>query len=69
MIEKNKRTLVKTISWRFLGFVILSALSYFVVGNMKEVGVIAIGYHVIMMLLYFFHERIWNKISIGKHTE
>jgi adenylylsulfate kinase len=66
MIEKNKRTLVKTISWRFLGFVILSALSYFVVGNMREVGVIAIGYHVIMMLLYFFHERIWNALAWGK---
>jgi adenylylsulfate kinase len=66
MIEKNKRTLVKTISWRFLGFVILSVLSSLVVSSMKEVGVIALGYHAIMMILYFFHERAWNTSPWGK---
>lgn len=66
MIEKNKRTLIKTISWRLLGFSILSLISYFVVGSIKEVGIIAIGYHGMMLCLYFLHERAWNKFSWGK---
>ena len=61
-----KRSLVKTISWRAVGTITTVAISYVITGTMAlafSIGGIEL---VSKMVLYFFHERAWEKIKWGK---
>ena len=66
MIDSSKRKLIKAISWKSLGFVILSVLTFLITGDLKTVGLIGVVYHVMMTALYFFHEKAWERVLWGK---
>ncbi len=64
--EKPIRSVVKSISWRIVGTVDTILISSIITGNIKtafSIGAIELG---TKMLLYFFHERVWNSIKWGK---
>jgi uncharacterized membrane protein len=65
MNETRKRSLAKSISWRVI-CVIVSILTSFVLIGKWDIAV-AIGslYNLITMILYYFHERGWNRIKWG----
>ena len=65
-VEKVKRSLAKTISWRVIGTLDTLILSWIIVGEVKTAAAIASVEFVSKMILYFFHERAWNKINWGK---
>ena len=59
----RKRHILKTISWRIIGTLDTMILSWIITGSLK-IGVAIGGVEVITkMILYYFHERIWYKIS------
>lgn len=67
--ETRGRSIAKTISWRVLATLTTIALVYLFTGTIVialEVGVIEV---VAKLLLFFFHERMWNLISWGKIAE
>ncbi|WAC01524.1 DUF2061 domain-containing protein [Lacinutrix neustonica] len=64
--ENVKRSLVKTISWRVIGTLDTVLVSYLVTGTMAMALSIGSFEFVSKMILYFFHERAWNKIKWGK---
>lgn len=66
LIDSVKRSLSKAASWKVIGFLVLSGLAYLVTGSVKETSVVSVTYHIIMLLLFIFHERFWNKIKWGK---
>ena len=66
MIDSPKRSLSKALSWKALGFIVLSLVTYAATGSLKDTGVIAVAYHFLMLLLFMAHERTWNKIKWGK---
>jgi len=58
-----KRHIAKTISWRIVGTLDTILLSWLITGNWK-MGLTIGGVEVITkMVLYFFHERAWYKLS------
>jgi uncharacterized membrane protein len=61
-----KRSLVKTFSWRLVGTLDTILISYFLTDSVKIALSIGGIEMVTKMTLYFFHERIWNKIKWGK---
>ncbi len=64
--ESNNRSILKTISWRFWATITTAALVLAFTGHLKIALVIG-GIEVILkIVLYYFHERVWNKISYGK---
>jgi len=64
--ESNNRSILKTISWRFWATITTAALVLAFTGHLKIALVIG-GIEVILkIVLYYFHERLWNKISYGK---
>lgn len=66
--ETKRRSVVKAISWRVLGTIDTISISYFLTGQIKTALSIG-GLEVFTkMVLYFFHERIWNLISWGKRN-
>ena len=66
--ETKRRSVVKAISWRILGTIDTITISYILTGQIKTALSIG-GLEVFTkMILYFFHERIWNLISWGKRN-
>lgn len=69
MHEKPYRSVVKTISWRALGTLDTIIISYFITGNLAMAASIGSIELVTKMILYYFHERAWNKIPLGRVKE
>ena len=67
MSDSPRRSLVKTISWRITGSGATFLISYIISGNFAIASTIAITQIIANTVLYFIHERIWNKISWGKN--
>ena len=65
--DTSTRSLVKTISWRITGSGATFAISYLVLGDFSVAGTIAITQVTMNTILYYVHERIWNKIAWQKH--
>ena len=66
MKEKSYRSIAKSISWRTIGTIDTIVISYIITG--KSTLALSIGGIEVFtkMTLYFFHERLWNRISFGK---
>ncbi|MCJ7579232.1 MAG: DUF2061 domain-containing protein [Candidatus Aminicenantes bacterium] len=65
-LETHARAWVKSIVWRIFGVVILMAISWLVTHDMKEMTLITILFHGIRVILYYFHERAWERIRWGR---
>jgi len=66
MIERRKRTLCKTIVWRIVASSATAIIAFIVTGEFSialGIGVIDIF---IKLIIYYLHERIWDKIKWGK---
>ncbi len=66
MADKTYRTVAKTLSWRVTGTMDTIVVSYLVTGELKHAFAIGGVEVVTKMILYFFHERIWNKVKFGR---
>lgn len=65
MYEKPYRSIVKTISWRALGTLDTMLISFLITGSLGMAAAIGSIELVTKMILYYFHERAWNKSSFG----
>jgi len=64
--EKPVRSIAKAISWRILGTLDTILIAWLITGQVAmalSIGSIEV---VTKMVLYFFHERLWNIIKWGK---
>jgi len=66
MKETRKRSLVKSIVWRFVCVVVSIAISFFLTAKWDISVAIGFSYNIITIVLYYFHERIWNRVKWGK---
>ncbi|MDT0649845.1 DUF2061 domain-containing protein [Autumnicola edwardsiae] len=64
--EKPLRSIAKTVSWRIVGTMDTVAISWVLTGEIETAMAIGSVELVTKMILYFGHERIWNKINFGK---
>jgi uncharacterized membrane protein len=64
--DKPLRSILKAISWRIVGTVDTILISWLFTGEVKTALAIGSMELVTKMLLYFGHERIWNKINYGR---
>jgi uncharacterized membrane protein len=64
--EKPVRSIVKSISWRIVGTIDTVIISWIITGEATLALTIGSIELVTKMLLYFFHERLWNSIKWGK---
>ncbi len=66
MNDTNIRSVIKTISWRITGSGATLLISWSITGNLVAASAIATIQIVTNTILYFVHERVWNKINWGK---
>jgi uncharacterized membrane protein len=64
--EKPIRSIAKAFSWRVIGTLDTLLVSYILTGKISIAASIASIDFVTKMILYFFHERLWNLIKWGK---
>jgi len=65
-VDQRKRSFLKAITWRILGIIVLGALVWFFTGNLEQTSAITIIFNSIRLILYYFHERFWDRIKWGK---
>jgi uncharacterized membrane protein len=65
-MDAPRRSLVKTISWRITGSSATFLIAYLMTGNLAVAGVIGGAQMITNTILYYFHERIWNRIQWGQ---
>ena len=65
--DTNIRSFVKTICWRITGSGATFLIAYLMIGNFAVAGTIGMIQLVSNTILYYIHDRIWNKISWGKN--
>lgn len=64
--EKPLRSVIKALSWRLIGTLDTLIVSYVLTGEIGLATSIASIDFITKLVLYFFHERIWNTIKWGK---
>jgi uncharacterized membrane protein len=65
MRETRKRSVAKSIMWRFICIVVSIATSFLLTARWDVAVAIGSIYNVVTMILYYFHERIWNLVKWG----
>jgi len=65
-MEHPKRSLLKSLTWRVIAFLVTTIVVYIYSRDIKESLVIGISANAIKILLYYVHERIWNRVRFGK---
>ena len=65
MNETRKRSLAKSISWRVICVIVSILTSFVLIGKWDLAVAIGSLYNLITMILYYFHERGWNRIRWG----
>ena len=64
--EKPIRSVAKALSWRVVGTLDTLIVSYILTNKISVAASIASVDFLTKMVLYFFHERIWNAVKWGK---
>ena len=67
--EKPYRSIVKALSWRLTGTVDTMVISFLITGHLKMAVSIGLVEVVTKVCLYYVHERVWNRIALGRIPE
>ncbi len=63
--ESNARSLAKTITWRLVGSLDTFFLSWLLSGQTTKASSIALLDTAIKLVVYYLHERVWQRIPLG----
>jgi uncharacterized membrane protein len=61
----RKRSLAKTVIWRVICIVVSIFTTFAFTGKWDLAVAVGTVYNAITMVLYYFHERLWNRIKWG----
>ena len=64
--NSRKRSAFKTMTWRVLATTDTFILSFFITGNLVFAGSIASIEVLTKLVLYYWHERLWNNRMVDK---
>ena len=64
--ESNRRSIVKSLSWRVLAAIITGCVVFAMTGKLRFAAEIGLIDTLVKLLIYFLHERAWNKIDYGR---
>jgi len=65
-MDTKKRSIVKSVTWRVIGVIILGVIAFVITGNWKQMTIITVVFHSIRLVLYYYHERLWEHLAWGK---
>jgi uncharacterized membrane protein len=59
--DSTTKSIIKTISWRVVGTIDTMVIAYILTGELTVAASIGSVEVFTKMILYYFHERFWNK--------
>ncbi len=65
-METRMRSVVKTITFRVVATLTTVALILLFTGSLALAGVVGLLDVVVKLVIYYFHERSWEKVSWGR---
>lgn len=66
--ESRMRSIFKAVSWRLVGSGATAVATYLMVGRWDIAVVVGGVEATTKFVLFFFHERLWNKLPFGRKT-
>jgi uncharacterized membrane protein len=66
-MDSQKRSITKTISFRIFATIATTILVFVVTGDLALAGFVGLLDTVIKLIIYYLHERVWNRIVWGKN--
>lgn len=67
MKENKSRSIGKSISWRILATCDTILISFIITGSFAIAATIGSIEVLTKMFLYYFHERVWNRLEYGRN--
>ena len=67
MKDNKSRSIGKSISWRVLASCDTVLISYLITGSFAIAASIGSIEVLTKMILYYFHERAWNRFEFGRN--
>ena len=67
--DNKKRSIVKAITWRVIASGATFLIAFIMTDSLTIAGTIGLIQMFSNTLLYYVHERVWNKNSWGKEKE
>ena len=64
--ESATRSMIKALSWRVLATLTTTLLVYAFTGRTDIAVTIGLLEATIKMALYYVHERMWNRLNVGR---
>lgn len=68
MHDSHQRSIAKGITWRLVGSVDTAVLSFFFTRNTGQSLQIASAEFISKIILYYLHERFWQRLNIGRRS-
>lgn len=66
MKERNRRSIVKALTWRFSATIATIILVYAITRDLRMSFGIGFIEVFLKLFLYYLHERVWDKIKWGR---
>lgn len=67
--ESTTRSLLKALSWRFVATGTTISIAYFIYGDIKPALAIGGIEFVAKFIIYYLHERLWQRAPIGTFSK
>ncbi|MBU0958048.1 MAG: DUF2061 domain-containing protein [Nanoarchaeota archaeon] len=68
-MDSQKRTIVKTLTWRVVATVVVIFVTYYYTDSWGIALTAGFASAVIKTVLYYIHERLWNKSNYGRELK
>jgi len=65
-MDHPKRSLAKSLTWRIFSFMLTVLIIYVYTKNIRQAIGVGAGIDIVKMVLYYMHERLWNKVHFGR---
>ena len=56
---------MKSFVWRLFGLASLGVITWLYTKDAKVATIVTLSFHLIRIILYYFHEQMWNRIDWG----
>jgi uncharacterized membrane protein len=64
--EKNSRSIAKAVSYRVFGSIVTFAIALLLTGDAVISSAVGVADLFAKSILFYLHERLWNKIDWGR---
>ncbi len=66
--EHRRRSILKAITYRFISIMVDTVIAYAITHSAEKTLLFVIISNTISIVVYFIHERVWNRVPWGRHV-